>query len=143
MLRALPIRENGWTDVNDLKTLFFRLTLDTATEFLYGQSVHTQLADLPGQSRAEYAIGNDAREFADAFDAAQQAIAESTRYGNMYWLGHNAKYKEDCRRCHNFIDRYVQQAIVRVKSGEKKTSKPQRDHILGFEELQLPAVGFA
>ncbi|CAA9965872.1 cytochrome p450 family [Pyrenophora teres f. maculata] len=37
MMRALSINSNGWTDVTDLQRLFFRLTLDSATEFLFGE----------------------------------------------------------------------------------------------------------
>jgi hypothetical protein len=43
MMRVIPMGRDGWTDVFDIKTLFFRLTLDSATEFLFGESVDSQL----------------------------------------------------------------------------------------------------
>jgi len=39
MMQALPVNSDGWTDELDIQLLFFRLTLDSATEFLFGESV--------------------------------------------------------------------------------------------------------
>ena len=37
------VAKGGWTEYVDLVPLFFRLTLDSATEFLFGQSVSSSL----------------------------------------------------------------------------------------------------
>lgn len=43
MMKALPVDPaSGWTKNTDLSTLFFRLTLDSATEFLCGKMVQHQ-----------------------------------------------------------------------------------------------------
>lgn len=39
MMQALTVNSDGWTDEIDIQVLFFRLTLDSATEFLFGESV--------------------------------------------------------------------------------------------------------
>lgn len=39
MMKALPANSDGWTDEVDIQVLFFRLTLDSATQFLFGESV--------------------------------------------------------------------------------------------------------
>lgn len=39
MMKALPVNSDGWTDEIDIQVLFFRLTIDSATEFLFGESV--------------------------------------------------------------------------------------------------------
>lgn len=39
MMQALPVKSDGWTDEIDIQVLFFRLTIDSATEFLFGESV--------------------------------------------------------------------------------------------------------
>lgn len=36
MIKALGLNSSGWTAQIDLQPLFFRLTLDSATEFLFG-----------------------------------------------------------------------------------------------------------
>lgn len=51
LLKALPSNNNssdGWTRTIHLLPLFFRLTMDSATEFLFGESVGSQFATLPG-----------------------------------------------------------------------------------------------
>ncbi len=48
MMRALPVDpKTGWTDQVDLQVLFFRLTIDSATDFLFGESADSQIAELP------------------------------------------------------------------------------------------------
>lgn len=47
LLRHLTTDDSGWTEKVDLQPLLFRLTLDSATEFLFGESVFSQLYGLP------------------------------------------------------------------------------------------------
>jgi hypothetical protein len=75
MMKALEItlRPDGWTDTVDLSILFFRLTLDSATEFLFGESVDSQLSLMPGFTGEK----KDDHDFASAFDRAQVSNFES------------------------------------------------------------------
>jgi len=67
---------NGWTDCVDLQVLFFRLTLDSATEFLFGQSVDSQTALGPQSVNSNTSVGNaNSLDFATAFDKGQVALA--------------------------------------------------------------------
>lgn len=71
---------NGWTDTLDLQVLFFRLTLDSACEFLFGQSVDSQITLALGAKKLEKSAGNgvaNSLEFATAFDISQNALAVS------------------------------------------------------------------
>lgn len=72
----------------DLQELFFRLTMDSATEFLFGESTNC-LA--PGTSTVSHS------RFASAFNAAQENIAFMGRMGPLarFWMGR--KFKEDCK----------------------------------------------
>jgi len=119
MMQALPVNSNGWTDVTDLKPLFFRLTLDSATEFLFGESVDSQLAALTGYTSSKAPTLVSEQEFAISFDQAQSRIAVGSRLGKAYWLVYDKKFRENCNRCHTFIDYYVQ----RVLSGKKTSQK--------------------
>src|SRR5207248_5482722 len=89
MMRALPVASDGWTSSTDLQVLFFRLTLDTATEFMFGESVESQLAVLPGyrppQSHS-IAKNVDEKVFARDFDAGQAFLALRARFQERYWL---------------------------------------------------------
>lgn len=119
MMRALPANSNGWTDVIDIQPLLFRLTLDSATEFLFGESVDSQLAALPGYTRSKAPTAVSALDFATSFDQAQNTVAAGGRLGKLYWLVYDKKFRENCNRCHTFIDQYVQ----RVLSGKKTDPK--------------------
>lgn len=122
MLRALPVNTDGWTDVTDIKKLFFRLTLDSASEFLFGQSVDSQLTELPGYSATKSPMDVNEKDFAFAFDKAQAQIAKAARFGDAYWMVHNKDFREHCRQCHVFIDHYVQLALSKSKSSSQTQS---------------------
>lgn len=82
MMRALDFTKqpNKWTDTVDLQVLFFRLTLDSATEFLFGQSVDSQIALAPGYKKTAQTSVADANsvDFATAFDKGQMGLAVSS-----------------------------------------------------------------
>src|SRR5271168_1180502 len=66
----------------DLQPLFFRLTLDSATEFLLGESVHSlSSGNLPQD-----------KDFGYQFDYAQTGLATRTRLGPFYWTHRDAKF---------------------------------------------------
>ncbi|EKG12102.1 Cytochrome P450 [Macrophomina phaseolina MS6] len=124
MLKALPLNADGWTDIIDIQTLFFRLTIDSATEFLFGESVDSQLLALPNYSsnRGDVPPERDERLFAYAFDKSQWYIARAGRFGSKYWLAHTRDFKKQCHDVHAFVDHYVQLALakdVREKEVEK------------------------
>lgn len=121
MMQILRTGENGWTEKIDMQVLFFRLTMDTVTEFLFGESVDSQLEGLPGSKN--HSSAHDAKGFAYAFDRGQMYLAQAARMGDLYWMGHNKDFKEMCKRTHEFIDYYVQRALnhqAKDKTGEKE-----------------------
>ena len=84
LMRALPVESaTGWTTEVDLQVLFFRLTLDSACQFLFGESVDSQLLGLPaaagGVSSLKVSGHVDAEAFADAFDESQFFCAKRAR----------------------------------------------------------------
>lgn len=98
----------------DLSDLFFRLTMDSATEFLFGESAET-LGDGGGQA------------FADAFTHSQVIIGNLFRYGPLYKLFPGYKqYRKDEKLVHDFADHYVQiglkkrDQILTEKAGAEK-----------------------
>ncbi|KAF2121809.1 cytochrome P450 52A12 [Lophiotrema nucula] len=120
MMRALETKADGWTDVVDIQKLFFRLTLDAATEFLFGESVDSQLAALPGYVSNRAPMEVSETEFAFCFDKAQAQIARAARFGDGYWMVHNSEFKKHCERCHIFIDHYVRLALSKKAKGAEK-----------------------
>lgn len=124
MMRALNMSIGGdnWTDCVDLQVLFFRLTLDSATEFLFGESVDSQLHLLPGNQNENSINGLHSSDFASAFDQGQMALATRARFASRYWLVWPRGFKESCKICHEFIDHFVRLALSK-EHREKELEK--------------------
>lgn len=90
-------------DTVDLQDLFFRLTIDTATEFLFGQSVRSLEAAKEGR-------GSDS-EFAEAFNYAQKDALARFRLRQLSFLHRDSKADWAVKFVHNFVDGIVDQKL--------------------------------
>jgi cytochrome P450 len=115
MMRAITVDpESGWSKQVDLQVLFFRLTLDSATELLFGESADSQIAELPENeilSAHGKPTARDEVVFANAFDTSQKALSTRLRFADKYWLYSSASFRSANKICHEFIDHYVQIAL--------------------------------
>jgi cytochrome P450 len=94
----------------DIQELFFRLTVDSATEFLFGESVNT----LKDESIGYYAHANDIdgkAEFAESFNASQRRLADRAVLQNFYWILNDEKFKQNNRNVHKVTDYYVNKVL--------------------------------
>jgi cytochrome P450 len=106
--------------VVDLQPLFFRLTLDTTTAFLFGDSVDSlKTATTAGELT-----------FANAFNTAQDFVAKRMRLQDLYWLVSGKKFTAACHDVHRFAD----QIIDRNLSRDKKDGDPGKYVFLDFLE---------
>lgn len=117
-MQALPVANNGWTATTDIQAIFFRLTIDSATEFLFGESVDTQLTSLRGQ-----AVEN----FPYYFDKSQWYSAQRARFDSLHWLVNNKESRHSDQQVHAFVDHFVQRALEivqeeKTKGDEEKSS---------------------
>ncbi|USP73415.1 translation initiation factor if-2 [Curvularia clavata] len=129
MIQVIPKNSDGWTDVVDVEPLFFRLTIDSATEFLFGESVDSQLSVLPNYKSNRAPVAVNEQEFAFAFDKAQGVIATAARFGDASWLIYNKESKRYITSCHAFIDHYVQLALSKQKNTTEKTSSGKEKYV--------------
>ena len=117
LMCALPMTPaTGWTDEVDLQVLFFRLTLDSACQFLFGESVDSQLLGLPeNESTKSLKAAQGANEvvFAKAFDGAQSFTASRSRMQDLYFLMDSFGFRRDVSMVHQFVDYFVQRALRR------------------------------
>lgn len=132
MMAALDTRlkPDGWTHVVDLQDLFFRLTLDSATEFLLGESADSQLQHIPGYPRARNsadALHNV--DFAWAFDRGQWALAQRSRLGSQYQLYYTREFRECIRQCNSFIDHYVRRALGKELRDSEKEGETKAKYV--------------
>ncbi|KAK3115953.1 hypothetical protein LTR53_004180 [Teratosphaeriaceae sp. CCFEE 6253] len=83
----------------DLSELFFRLTMDSATEFLFGESTES-LTKGSGDG------------FAEAFNRSQDYIANAGRWGKWAALfPANKHWAHDKKFVHEFVDYYVHKGL--------------------------------
>jgi cytochrome P450 len=73
----------------DLQPLFFRLTLDTTTSFLFGESVRSLITP--------EAVGE--RTFATAFNTAQRWVTNRFRLLDLYWLVDGKEFRQAIKMC--------------------------------------------
>jgi cytochrome P450 len=83
--------------VVDLQPLFFCLTLDTTTAFLFGESVRCLNAE----------IGVAENTFASAFNIAQRWVTNRFRLLGFYWLVDGKAFRKACQDVHDFADRLL------------------------------------
>ena len=97
LIKAIP--KDGSTV--DLQVLFFMLTMDSATEFLFGETTNCLAPD----------ADRDSSDFAEAFNRSQEAIAESFRMGKIaQWL-RGSMTTTDRKYCHDFVDKFIQKGL--------------------------------
>ncbi|ELR02562.1 hypothetical protein VC83_08941 [Pseudogymnoascus destructans] len=116
----------------DLQPLFYQLTLDSATEFLMGESVDI-LRSPPGSEQ---------QLFGEAFDFAQKELNLRLRLGPFVWFYRNRKFDTACVRVHNFIDKFVAKALEfrRQSQASGKTNvedEKQKGKYIFMNELAL------
>jgi cytochrome P450 len=138
MFQHLQSDGSGWTSEVDLGPLFFRLTIDTATGFLFGQSVNSQLSSLPGQKdTASTSNELDWASFADHFDDGMAALGARGRLFNLYWLHNPRSFRDDCAGINRFADHFVQMALERDKNGieNPESSSREKQRYVFLQEL--------
>ncbi|KAG8426841.1 hypothetical protein J3459_007755 [Metarhizium acridum] len=99
--------------VVDLQPLFFRLTLDITTAFLFGESIHSLRATDNSQEQT----------FAAAFDLAQKYVIKRYRLLDLYWLIGGSEFGDACRKVHEFADQVIVQKLSESTSSDDPTDK--------------------
>ncbi|KAE8149953.1 cytochrome P450 [Aspergillus avenaceus] len=98
----------------DLQELFFGYTIDSATEFLFGHSVQSLKKRISG-------VQTDEKDFATAFNYAQEAIAWHTRVGPLRVFFRDPKAQESIKVCHDLVEQFVEKALkYRANYDEEK-----------------------
>jgi cytochrome P450 len=118
------IGTDGWIEKIDLLPYFFRLTMDSATEFLFGESFQSQRSLLPGHESA-----NPDAKFAEAFDVGLMALATRARFMELYWLYDTKEFRKSCKIIHEFVDYFVRIALLKdpnKKNMEKNSSGKEK-----------------
>ncbi|KAL9109660.1 MAG: hypothetical protein Q9227_005698 [Pyrenula ochraceoflavens] len=106
----------------DLQPLFFRLTFDTTTFLLFGESMSAL--------RSQDIAGRES-EFADAFNLGQDYLSHRGRCGDFYWMMNPPAFRRACKTCHKFVDGAVREALER----SDRTRKSDNESYIFIEAL--------
>lgn len=115
------IPRDGETTV-DLQNLFFRYTIDSATEFLFGHSV--------GSLREGAATSE--LSFSEAFNYAQEAIRTRNIMGPLRFLHRDQKADRCNKLCRSFAQQFVDKAVAAVEA-EKKAGVQDDKYVFAHE----------
>lgn len=102
----------------DIQRLFFLLTLDSATHFLFGESVGCMSPTTTGV--LEKSAVRNAQGFAEAFTTAQDYLAARSRAQGLYWVINPKEFREANRRVHEVVDHYVDVALEAKRNPDRK-----------------------
>ncbi|KAI0484191.1 cytochrome P450 [Xylariaceae sp. FL0804] len=101
----------------DLMPLFRRLSLDTSSEFIFGESLGALVSP---DSRSH-------KEFMDAFFYAQRGSGVRLMLGPVLRLFYrDPKWWADCDTVNEFLDKRVDEALSRLDKGQENTDKKLR-----------------
>lgn len=131
LFSRLEVQPDSWTKLVDLAPLFFNLTLDSATEFLFGESVRSQLVGPMSKKSSSQDAELDWSSFGKSFDRANTVITYQSRLLDFYFLYCPRYFREDCAATQRFADHYVNLAL----KGELDSSTEKSGHYVFLREL--------
>lgn len=107
----------------DLQDLFFRFTIDSATDFLFGRSVDS----------LKCSNSSDAG-FAEYFKIAQDDAVSRGRLDRLYpLLGKNKKAEEAIKLCHQYVDQFVDAAVEYRKTHDLEKAATEEKYVFLHE----------
>ncbi|KKF92677.1 Cytochrome P450 52A1 [Ceratocystis platani] len=106
------IRDAAHSKVFDISDLFFRLTLDVTTDFLFGANVNSVLT--PNS------------HFAKAFDEVQQHQNLVSHMPCINWLLPRRKFRANMALINSFIQGFIDQTLS-LRTNEAKSSNTESD----------------
>lgn len=116
-------------EVFDLQPFFFRLTLDTATDFLFGESVESLLE--PGEDTPGGA-------FAEAFNTALYWLAQRMRAPRLAPLLGRKYFPKSCNTARHYVDRFLDKAFdqdLKAAREEKEKGEGRQKKYVFLEAL--------
>lgn len=113
----------------DIQPLFFKLTIDSGTEFLFGESCSSLQDDIVNLSELEGPEGVEL--FPEAFNTSQYYLLLRSGLQNLYFLLTTRKFRKCNRIVHNFADYYVEKALA--AASEELATKNEKGYVFLYE----------
>ena len=126
MIKVLSVHSSRWTDIFDLQPLFFPADHRFCTDFLFGESLNSQLTSLSGHAMDGNApLNRNEKIFSSAFDQTQQYIFRAGPMGRFFWLEHTLGFRQNMKEGHACVVYYVQLSLskqLRENASEEEKS---------------------
>ncbi|KAK3117919.1 hypothetical protein LTR53_000211 [Teratosphaeriaceae sp. CCFEE 6253] len=121
----------GWTRAVDLQPMMFNFTLDTASDFLFGESAESQAAMMVAEGRQPPGTAGitdpnaevGSKQFRQDFTRTGEQLIWRIRLFSMYWLADGIEFRRAASRVKRFTERYVQAAVTAAASGKVEGGK--------------------
>lgn len=127
------LQGDGWSEMVDLQPLFFYFTLDTATQFLYGQSVGSQASIATGRRTA---TGIDGAAFSRNLDTAKHYVDKRGALGKFYWLfPHRFEMNRRCAEIHKVVDEMINYRLEAKKDPKMQEIEEKSRKFVLVDEL--------
>ncbi|KAL5325275.1 hypothetical protein ACEPPN_006400 [Leptodophora sp. 'Broadleaf-Isolate-01'] len=129
--------------VVDLQRLFFMLTMDSATEFLFGKSSDVLGVGRDGEGEEERERGV---KFQTAFTYVTERMGVESRVGKLATLFPDKRMDESIKFVHEYIGGYIRKTIELRKAGvggekdEEKGGQGKKRYVF-LEELAKQDIG--
>lgn len=119
----------------DIQELFYRLTVDSASRFLFGELCDSLCEDLDEnyQSAADGIDPELRKKFSSAFNYVQEMLNTRINLQVLYFLGNNRKFRECNKIVHEFTDYYVNKAL---NASEKQREEFGSEYVFLYELIK-------
>lgn len=114
----------------DIQDLFFKFTVDTSTEILFGESVYC-LRDGSIEEKPPHDSFPGRDEFGDAFNLTQRVLAKRTYSQVFYRFVDGFEFRNACSKVHKFAQYYVNKALETPQ--EEIESKAEKGYTFLYE----------
>ena len=113
LIQAIP-RDGSTVDLSEL---FFKLTFDSASEFLFGESSNTLVPDTASEKGAN---------FAEVYNRALEGLMKQFSIWRRFSLFRDRQYEADVKTLHGFVEAFVDKALQQAKTPEIAEKGPER-----------------
>ncbi|KAI7352148.1 cytochrome P450 [Hortaea werneckii] len=126
-----PVDEEGWTGLQDVKPMLLRFVLDTATSFLFGESVESQRALMTSKTGHHDDLDPDtgrlagSNEFAEAFDESSYYMVTRIRLQQLYFLSNTKHFKKAIAIFKTLPNRIVNQRLQQQQKRQQQQEEEQ------------------
>ena len=103
-IAAEPVHSERVVEAINLRDLFFSFTLDTATEFLFGQSTESL-------SNTEESKSDQQSTFVEAYNTSLRFLAKRERFKAFYWLVGGREFRKACKVARGSLEKIVHDSL--------------------------------